>query len=322
MTEFLAYKLPNDSDFQVHIGKWVRTAGLGNSGFVISDAHAENFWTFEPSEAVGVHDLQVSEFPKRDVPEMTETDYLKRAKNLIAAMKAQGVAKVVYSRVQSVPISPDSFQDVFAILCVTYPANFTYCLYNSETGFWMGSTPEILLQGENNVYKTMALAGTLPAHADDALWTDKEREEQQYVSDFLERLIVEHGQLLEKSPGYVVQAGPVKHLRNDFRFALKSENFETFVRSLHPTPAVCGVPTNEALHLYRQFEAHQRSLYTGMIGIVNENASALFVNLRCMQWVENKAMLYVGGGFTQDSDPHKEWLETERKADTLKRVIG
>ena len=46
-----------------------------------------------------------------------------------------------------------------------------------------------------------------------------------------------------------------------------------------------------------------------------------FVNLRCMQVLKNRFALYVGGGILPDSDPEKEWLETEMKAKTLSDVI-
>ncbi|MFN4144463.1 MAG: chorismate-binding protein [Runella sp.] len=33
-------------------------------------------------------------------------------------------------------------------------------------------------------------------------------------------------------------------------------------------------------------------------------------------------MLYAGGGITEDSDPLKEWQETELKFQTLERVLA
>ncbi|MBT8291401.1 MAG: chorismate-binding protein, partial [Muriicola sp.] len=46
-----------------------------------------------------------------------------------------------------------------------------------------------------------------------------------------------------------------------------------------------------------------------------------FVNLRCMELREDKAIIYVGGGITQDSDPEKEWQETIAKSRTILKVL-
>jgi isochorismate synthase len=48
----------------------------------------------------------------------------------------------------------------------------------------------------------------------------------------------------------------------------------------------------------------------------------LFVNLRCMQVFPTQFALYLGGGIMADSDPSKEWEETELKSMTLLNVIN
>jgi isochorismate synthase len=103
---------------------------------------------------------------------------------------------------------------------------------------------------------------------------------------------------------------------------MPNDHLWQFIRDFHPTPAVCGVPKNAARQLYQKYENHQRDLYTGIIGWAEPENMHLFVNLRCMQIYQNAAALYVGGGLTQDSDPAKEWLETERKSEALGRFLG
>ena len=50
--------------------------------------------------------------------------------------------------------------------------------------------------------------------------------------------------------------------------------------------------------------------------------TSLFVNLRCMQLLENVAIIYAGAGLTEDSDPEKELIETEMKMNTLLKVMN
>jgi len=116
-------------------------------------------------------------------------------------------------------------------------------------------------------------------------------------------------------------AGPVKHLVTNFSFQLPESNIFPLVQILHPTPAVSGLPRENALALIDKIESHKRKFYAGVIGFLSENEIKLFVNLRCAEIQENKAFLYVGGGFTKDSDVEKEWIETERKAETLLNVM-
>jgi isochorismate synthase len=94
------------------------------------------------------------------------------------------------------------------------------------------------------------------------------------------------------------------------------------IRSLHPTPAVCGLPREKALQLIEKHETHNRNLYAGLIGYKSKEELNVFVNLRCMQVTENDFLLYVGGGITDQSIPENEWNETENKAKTLMRVLS
>ena len=58
-----------------------------------------------------------------------------------------------------------------------------------------------------------------------------------------------------------------------------------------------------------------------MIGVIDNDSTKLFVNLRCAEIIHNQAYLYLGGGFTKDSNIESEWIETENKAKTLLNVM-
>jgi isochorismate synthase len=92
---------------------------------------------------------------------------------------------------------------------------------------------------------------------------------------------------------------------------------------LHPTSAVCGMPKEPALQFILDNEKHSRAFYSGFLGPVNvASETHIFVNLRCMQIYTDKAVLYAGAGITADSDPQKEWEETELKCLTLLNVFN
>ena len=141
------------------------------------------------------------------------------------------------------------------------------------------------------------------------------------------------------------KAGNLLHLKTNISGTLSSNivDFQQILNTLHPTPAVCGVPKAEAKAFILQHENYHREFYTGFLGELNlkekrsrqtmrhnaENdafttvitVSNLYVNLRCMQLKNAQAMIYVGGGITKDSIPEAEWEETVNKAQTIKSVI-
>jgi isochorismate synthase len=91
---------------------------------------------------------------------------------------------------------------------------------------------------------------------------------------------------------------------------------------LHPTSAVCGMPLDTSLEFLSRNEKYDRQFYAGYLGPVNfNNDTNIFVNLRCAQLLENKAVLYSGAGVTIDSTPEQEWAETEMKMNTLLNII-
>ncbi|HLV50467.1 MAG TPA: chorismate-binding protein, partial [Flavobacterium sp.] len=96
---------------------------------------------------------------------------------------------------------------------------------------------------------------------------------------------------------------------------------KNLIQNLHPTPAVCGLPKKEAFDFIWENEGYNREFYTGFIGIEKENMKDYFVNLRCAQIFQNQIQIYVGGGITAESNPEKEWEETELKSGTIGNAL-
>ena len=97
---------------------------------------------------------------------------------------------------------------------------------------------------------------------------------------------------------------------------------KNLLNTLHPTPAVCGLPKEAAKSFILRNENYDRTFYTGFLGEININlVTDLFVNLRCVEIEEGFAKVYVGGGITEESIPEKEWLETHFKTTTIKSIL-
>ncbi len=248
----------------------------------------------------------------------------------IQAITSGVFKKVVLSRREEVKINESTHPlQIFKRLVKSYPKAFVYCWYHPKIGTWLGATPETLLHSKDDQFFTMALAGTQPYDGNtNVIWGDKELEEQEMVKEFIVRELSPIADDIVSSKTYTYRAGTLLHLRTDIKanMGVKGLKIKDVIQILHPTPAVCGLPKNEARSFIFQHEGYDRKFYTGFFGELNmdttgKTASALFVNLRCMELEKDRAVLYVGGGITKDSDPGKEWEETVRKTATMKKVL-
>ena len=267
-----------------------------------------------------------------------ETIFAKLVSNAITSIENGEVQKVVLSRTKKITL-PDTFDVIVAFkkLCVAYPNAFVSLVYLPEYQcFWLGATPETLVSmDKDDKFRTMSLAGTQSAIGENGeilsineiRWSHKEIEEQAFVSRYIIECFkkIRLREYYESGPK-TVQAGNLMHLRTDYTVDTQALDFPqlgtVMIELLHPTSAVCGMPKVPALRIIAEQELHDREFYSGFLGPVNmQEESHLFVNLRTMKIVENEATLYAGCGITEDSNPVKEWSETEMKIQTLMRVI-
>lgn len=263
--------------------------------------------------------------------EISREEYLESCNSLIEKIRNGDADKVVLSRIiisKNRDKQPNP-AEIFIRLKVSYPNTFCYLFYTSQTGLWMGASPENLVQQNGDMLKTMALAGTRrhhPAMYESKAWPAKEMQEQQFVTDFITNELKKLGlKNLQISSPYTSPAGAIEHICSDF--VMKTDPAKKMlwkiIEALHPTPAVCGLPKAEAFKIISKIEKHNREYYTGFLGPVNfDGSSALFVNLRCMKILTDKFLLFIGGGITADSDAIAEWEETELKAGVLAHVIA
>lgn len=246
----------------------------------------------------------------------------------VAAIKNDEFGKVVLSRKEILAIDSDAIT-LFEKLLHTYPTAYCYCWFHPQIGLWLGATPERLLRAENSKFHTMALAGTQQFQGSEVVeWQDKEKVEQQFVTDFIVGHLENKVSDYRVSKPYTARAGNLLHLKTDIEGVLKDGfTLKEIVAILHPTPAVCGFPKASSQKFILENEGYDREYYSGFLGelnLIGENGfleTDLYVNLRCMQWKAQQAHLYVGCGITKDSDPEKEYIETVNKSLTIKKIL-
>ena len=257
-------------------------------------------------------------------------DLIKRSVDNIIQEEFQ---KVVPSRVEEIDL-PDNFNIVtkFVNLCNIHPQAFISLFSLHGKGIWIGASPELLIKiADRKFFYTSAVAGTQSGkdvtRLSEVAWTQKEIEEQAFVSRYIINCFkkIRLREFEENGPR-TVKAGGLLHLRTDYKVDLEAVNFpqlgSVMLKLLHPTSAVCGMPREPASSFLQEHEKIDREFYSGFLGPVNLGSeTSLYVNLRCARVQGNKALLYAGAGVTRDSNPEKEWKETELKMNTIKEVL-
>ncbi len=339
---FAVYRLPEEADALAFCGENLRLIRdmnelNGARGFVVAPFRVSEKHPIVLLEApqdafpCAVSDLEDNE------PETTDTGnifYEKCSEKYAArygvfhdALENGGFDKLVLSRCEDMKKPHDfSLGRLFRSACRLYHDSYIYLCYTPQTGVWLGASPEVILAGESRRWSVVALAGTQPVlwNVLPEKWDAKNRREQALVVSYL-RSVLES--LLIKASEYgprTVQAGALAHLKTEFDFAMEDhDHLGRLLEMLHPTPAVCGLPKEESARFIEEHEGYDRGYYSGFVGWLDpEHRSDLYVNLRCVQVLEDTLRLYAGGGLLRNSDMESEWRETENKLHTMKRIIG
>lgn len=251
----------------------------------------------------------------------TKDDYLQNLEKVIEVIKENQLPKLVYSRRKIfTEFREIDLKKSFENLCQSYPNAFRYIFIN-EKNAWMGAFSEVLgkFNKKTHSFETMSLAGTLPVSES---WSEKEIEEQKPVTKYIRNILKNYAEESEESATYDHISGNIKHLRTDFKAKIKTKHLDEIIRQLHPTPAVCGIPKDFCKEKIRELEKFPRELYAGYIKIETEETVYYFVNLRCCKLYRDSVHAFVGGGITAQSNPEKEWRETELKSEAILKNLS
>lgn len=232
--------------------------------------------------------------------------------------------KLVLSRTDEKNIPDVDVEELFFEACRRYPRVMVMLVSTSATGTWLVATPEILMTGDGTSWRTMALAGTMPYEEGYQQWNEKNQQEQHFVETYIEDCLSDFSTKIVKDGPRTQRAGNIVHLCTDFHFHLADGCSIGYVlASLHPTPAVCGMPKIKARDFIIANENVARGYYSGFMGPVGIGGmTSLYVVLRCACIKGNKAVLYAGGGIMPDSRLQSEWEETEHKMQTIGDLIN
>jgi isochorismate synthase len=259
----------------------------------------------------------IKEFDLAPNDVLTQSEYETSVFMAKAEMADEELEKVVLARNLILEGDYDPMES-FKKAVEYYPNCFGYYI-DIGPEVWVGASPELLLHFEDDVLYTVALAGTKSLSDS---FTDKEREEQDMVAQFIEDKLNLIGIMsYNKSETTEAHFGEIKHLKTTYAMAADKDVALELLKHVQPTSAVCGLPRDKSFSFIQEFETMNRSFYSGITGILTETKATFFVNLRCMRFFGDKIELFAGAGITSESDPQSEWEETERKLEGIRKFL-
>lgn len=226
--------------------------------------------------------------------------------------------------------------DPFALMArleAATPGTYHLLTEHGPGAAFVSASPERLFRMDGGRLWTEALAGTRPRGAtaaedarlsDELHASDKEQREHALVRDAIA------GALAPLTVAFDADDAPEaftlargRHLRTPMSGRLRSGVSPLDVlEALHPTPAVGGTPTPEALAFLRTHEPFDRGRYAAPFGWISLDAAEFAVGLRCGRVDETRLALYSGAGVVEGSTPEAEWAEIEDKIADFVAVLG
>ena len=323
---FVCYVKPNENIWNLLVQQNDEIIDfIGQAGFVFMPFH-EGKQVVIPFEANSFSQGNLENLEKKSAKNFTSEENQKTSfENLVSkgvsAIQQGEFDKVVLSR-KIVLKEQIAIVETFENLISTYPTAFRYLFFHPKIGLWMGATPEQLVKINQNQFETVALAGT-QLYSENVIWATKEIEEQQFVTNYIITKVKDKVSQLIISDVKTVKAGNLVHLKSFISGELTTDFLANdLIKALHPTPAVCGLPKEKAIDFILKNEDYNRKYYAGFLGeYKKDNQTDLFVNLRCLEVENDVVNIYVGCGITKDSNPEKEFIETENKSMTMRNVL-
>jgi len=267
-------------------------------------------------------------FSKMQVfPEPLPDAYERAVGEAVGRIRDGALRKVVLAR--TIRVEADRSLDARELLKhlrAVEPDGYSFAVDTGMGRTLVGASPELLISRFGDEIRANPLAGSAPRAGDPS--EDRRNAERLGTSskDRQEHaIVVEEGfrglkplcreLTYDRNPQLLATAN-VWHLSTRFRGVLKDRSITSLdlVRALHPTPAVCGEPRDEAMRAIDELEPVERGAYAGVVGWMDATGDGVWaLALRCAELKGSTARLFAGAGIVADSDPAAELDETERK---------
>ncbi|HKR47976.1 MAG TPA: isochorismate synthase [Pseudonocardiaceae bacterium] len=256
-------------------------------------------------------------------------EWLDTVETAVGVIRSGALAKVVLAR-DEIAVSSERI-DV-RVLLRRLVRRFPECFAFACDGL-VGATPELLVRRTGAEIHSIVLAGsanrgTSPQEdhriGTALLHSPKNLEEHHLAVQSVARTLESHCAVLDVAahPSLLTLTN-VQHLATQLTGRLAADaSVLDLVAALHPTAAVCGTPTADALELIRGIEGMDRGRYAGPVGWLDARGDGEWgIALRCAEITGNKARLFAGCGIVAASSPSAELEESEIKLGAMRYAL-
>ena len=254
--------------------------------------------------------------------ELSAAGYADAVARAVDAIGAGDVSKVVLARDLVGQLPPEAdLRLVAATLLTAYPDCYAFAVDGL-----IGASPETLVRSERGEVSARVLAGSAARGVDavsderaaHALATSpKDLDEHAFALRSLLLSLGPHAtDVVTGEQPFTLKLPNLWHLASDVRGRLTDGSSSLdLIDSLHPTAAVAGTPTREALALIRELEPFDRGRYAGPVGWVGADGDGEWaIALRCAHVSPTgEVRAFAGAGVVAESVPEREVAETTMK---------
>ena len=276
----------------------------------------------------------------------TPAEHRRRVADAIAAIRSGALDKVVLARAVRVGVDASAPPLDPHVLCATLidsspDRNGTYVDLSPAGGahtgtVLVGSSPELLVRRRGDRVECHPLAGSAPRSADPATDQATARALRDSAKDLAEHSFVVDALVAALEPlctdlrvperPSLSSTGEMWHLGTTLTGRLTDPRVTALELALavHPTPAICGSPTDAARELVLGVEG-ERGFYSGATGWTDASGDGEWmVTIRCATVDADRrgATVWAGGGIVAGSDPDAEVDETRAKMRTVLGAFG
>jgi len=257
-----------------------------------------------------------------------------RIDEALSLIRSEVLEKIVLSRTAKLefdqPLNPIALSQR---LKATTNDCFVFCFDFGSASAFVGATPERLFLRQGHELRSEVVAGTRKRGdnsiddeglAIELLTSDKDQREHDIVRKSIRQKLHQFIDHLEvDSQASILRLARKQHLLSNVRGELK-DNVDDgmLLKRLHPTPAVGGYPTENALPEIKRIEPFNRGWYSAPIGWIDANSAQFAVAIRSGLVEGDSLSLYSGAGIVRGSDPDQEWQEVESKIQDFISVLG
>jgi isochorismate synthase len=254
----------------------------------------------------------------------------------VSRFKQGKLSKAVLSRILEIELEqPVAGHQILNNLMVQNPNGYHFSLPLADGGVLIGASPELLIRKQGGEIHSNPLAGSARRQADaqqDRIGSErlmrstKDKYEHRLVIDDIRRRLAPLCATLSVPSGpSLMSTGTMWHLSTRIRGELRDPQLNVMQLAclLHPTPALCGFPTETARQLIAELEQYDRGLFSGIVGWCDANGDGEWaIVIRSGILRGNRVRLFAGAGIVEASTPQSEWAETAAKLGTMLNAFG